>query len=227
VEHLGPVVYQGYGQTEAGNIAMLTPTDIAAAPDRVLGSVGRPHPQVEVSVRDEAEQEVDRGRTGEIYVRAPYQMTRYWGQEEETQDTLRDGWLRTRDLGYQDADGFLYLVGRTRDVIMVNAMVVYAGPIEQVLMGHPDVAEAYVAGAPDEGSGEAVHAFVVLDGRRTPDLDALTALVRAELGEDSVPRTITVVPGVPMAATGKPDKRALLAMHGMPPLHASPVSGLG
>src|SRR6266508_2581478 len=172
------------------------------------------------------EREVDRGRTGEVYVRAPYQMTRYWGQEEETQDTLRDGWLRTRDLGYQDADGFLYLVGRTRDVIMVNAMVVYAGPIEQVLMGHPDVAEAYVAGAPDERSGEAVHAFVVLDGRRTPDLDALTALVRAELGEDSVPRTITVVPGVPMAATGKPDKRALLAMHGMPP-RASPLSGLG
>jgi fatty-acyl-CoA synthase len=226
VERLGPVVYQGYGQTEAGNIAMLTPTDIAAGPDRVLGSVGRPHPQVEVSVRDEAEREVDRGRTGEIYVRAPYQMTRYWGQEEETQDTLPDGWLRTRDLGYQDADGFLYLVGRTRDVIMVNAMVVYAGPIEQVLMGHPDVAEAYVAGAPDERSGEAVHAFVVLDGRHTPDLDALTALVRAELGEDSVPRTITVVPGVPMAATGKPDKRALLAMHGMPP-HASPLSGLG
>ena len=226
VERLGPVVYQGYGQTEAGNIAMLTPTDIAAGPDRVLGSVGRPHPQVEVSVRDEAEREVDMGHTGEIYVRAPYQMTRYWRQEEETQDTLRDGWLRTRDLGYQDADGFLYLVGRTRDVIMVNAMVVYAGPIEQVLMGHPDVAEAYVAGAPDERSGEAVHAFVVLDGRRTPDLDALTALVRAELGEGSVPRTITVVPGVPMAATGKPDKRALLAMHGMPP-HASPVSGLG
>jgi acyl-CoA synthetase (AMP-forming)/AMP-acid ligase II len=88
------------------------------------------------------------------------------------------------------------------------------------------VAEAYVAGAPDERSGEAVHAFVVLDGRRTPDLDALTARVRAELGEDSVPRTITVVPGVPTAATGKPDKRALLAMHGMPP-HASPPSGLG
>ena len=86
---------------------MLTPTDIATGPDRVLGSVGRPHPQVEVSVRDEAEREVDRGRTGEIYVHAPYQMTHYWGQEEETQDTLRDDWLRTRDLGYQDPDGFL------------------------------------------------------------------------------------------------------------------------
>ncbi len=91
VERLGPVVYQGYGQTEAGNIAMLTPTDIAAGPDRVLGSVGRPHPQVEVSVRDEAEREVDRGRTGEIYVRAPYQMTRYWGQEEETHGPDRAG----------------------------------------------------------------------------------------------------------------------------------------
>lgn len=214
VEQLGPVVYQGYGQTEAGNIAMLTPADVAAGPARVLSSVGRPHPRVEVSVRDEAGREVARGRTGEIHVRCPYQMTAYWGEDSETRDTLRDGWLRTRDLGYQDSGGFLYLVGRTRDVIMVNAMVVYAGPIERVLAGHPDLAEAYVVAAPDERTGEAVHAFVVPAAGRTPDREALTALVRESLGEDSVPRTITMVPGVPVAASGKPDKQALLALHG-------------
>jgi acyl-CoA synthetase (AMP-forming)/AMP-acid ligase II len=213
VERLGPVVYQGYGQTEAGNIAMLTPADVAAGPARVLGSVGRPHPSVEVSVRDEAGREVAPGRTGEIHVRCPYQMTAYWGDDAETRDTLRDGWLRTRDLGYRDPGGFLYLVGRTRDVIMVNAMVVYAGPIERVLAGHPDIAEAYVVGAPDERTGEAVHAFVVPAAGRTPDREALTALARESLGEDSVPRTITVVPGVPVAASGKPDKQALLALH--------------
>ncbi|RVX42438.1 acyl-CoA synthetase (AMP-forming)/AMP-acid ligase II [Nonomuraea polychroma] len=208
-ERLGPVVYQGYGQTEAGNVAMLTPEHIAAG--RGLDSVGRPHPGVEISVRDEDGWELPPGLTGEIHVRSPYVMAGYWGEEEETRDTLRDGWLNTRDLGHLDDSGFLHLAGRTRDVIMVNAMVVYAGPIERVLASHPDVAEAYVTGAPDEDTGEAVHAFVVPPPGRIPDPSALSALVRAELGEDSGPKTITTVAGVPVSTGGKPDKRALLA----------------
>jgi acyl-CoA synthetase (AMP-forming)/AMP-acid ligase II len=211
-DRLGPVVYQGYGQTEAGSISMLTPADIAAGSERVLASVGRPHPQVEISVRDEAGREVAAGRTGEIHVRTPYQMAGYWGQgqDAETRDTLRDGWVNTRDLGHLDKAGFLHLAGRTRDVIMVNAMVVYAGAIERVLAGHPGVGEAYVVGAPDERTGEAVHAYVVPAAGRVPDHDALAALVRAELGADAVPQTITTVSGVPVAEGGKPDKRALL-----------------
>jgi acyl-CoA synthetase (AMP-forming)/AMP-acid ligase II len=214
VERLGPVVYHGYGQTEAGSISMVTPGDIAADRERALASVGRPHPGIEISVRDEAGREVGARESGEIYVRGPSVMAGYWGDEAETRETLRDGWVRTRDLGYQDEKSLLYLAGRIRDVIMVNAMVVYAGPIERALAGHPDVAEAYVAGAPDERTGEAVHAFVVPAGGRVPDPDALAERVRAELGEDSVPRTITMVPGVPVAASGKPDKRALLDLHG-------------
>jgi fatty-acyl-CoA synthase len=216
VDRLGPVVYQGYGQTEAGSISMLTPADIARCPARALASVGRPHPAVEISVRDEEGRQVPTGRAGEIHVRCPYLMAGYWGQPEETHDVLRNGWLRTRDLGRLDEEGFLHLVGRTRDVIIVNAIVVYAGPIEQVLAGHPDVDQAYVAGAPDERTGEAVHAFVVPACGRTPDHDALAALVRAELGEGSVPRTITTVPSAPVSASGKPDKRALLDLNGIP-----------
>jgi fatty-acyl-CoA synthase len=210
VDRLGPVVYQGYGQTEVGNIAMLTPGDIAGGPEGLLASTGRPHPRVEISVRDEAGRELAPGHDGEIFVRCPYQMTGYWGDPDETRDVLRDGWIRTRDLGHADEKGFLYLVGRTRDVILVNAMVVYAGPIERVLASHPAVIDAYVTGAPDERTGEAVHAFVVPAGDLTFDGAELTALVRAQLGEDSVPQTITAVPGVPVAASGKPDKRALL-----------------
>jgi acyl-CoA synthetase (AMP-forming)/AMP-acid ligase II len=215
VDRLGPVVYQGYGQTEVGNIAMLTPEDIAAGPDRLLASTGRPHPRVEISVRDQAGRELAPGQDGEIFVRCPYQMSGYWDDPQETRDVLRDGWIRTRDLGHVDDEGFVYLVGRTRDVILVNAMVVYAGPIERVLASHPDVVDAFVTGAPDERSGEAVHAFVVLSGDRAVDgatSAELVALVRARLGEDSVPQTITAVPGVPVAASGKPDKRALLQM---------------
>ncbi|WP_433336685.1 class I adenylate-forming enzyme family protein [Spirillospora sp. CA-294931] len=200
LERLGPVVYQGYGQTEAGSVSMLTPADLQGGPARLLGSVGRPHPDVEISVRD-----------GEIYLRSPYLMAGYWGDEAETGEVLRDGWLRTRDLGHVDEDGFLYLTGRARDVVMVNAMVVYAGPIERVLADHPDVMEAYVVGAPDERTGEAVHAFVVPARGREPDRAALRALVRTELGADSVPSTITAVSGVPVAAGGKPDKAALLS----------------
>jgi fatty-acyl-CoA synthase len=219
VDRIGPVVYQGYGQTEVGNIAMLTPGDIASGPKSLLASTGRPHPRVEISVRDDAGRELAPGHDGEIYVRCPYQMKGYWGDPGETRDVLRDGWIRTRDLGHVDDKGYLYLVGRTRDVVLVNAMVVYAGPIERVLASHPDVVDAYVTGAPDERTGEAVHAFVVPSGGRAFDGAAsaeLAALVRARLGEDSVPRTITVVAGVPVAASGKPDKRALLRLRGLP-----------
>ncbi|MGC5016078.1 class I adenylate-forming enzyme family protein [Streptosporangium sp. DT93] len=210
VDRLGPVVYQGYGQTEAGLISVLTPADIAAFPDDAPLSVGRPYPGVEISVRDEEGREVAAGESGEVHVRSPYLMSEYWGDPEETRDTLKDGLLRTRDLGHLDKEGFLHLAGRTRDVILVNAIVVYAGAVERVLSGHPDVAEAYVAGAPDELTGEAVHAFVVPAEGRAPDRDALAALVGDELGEGSVPWTITVLPSVPVAVSGKPDKRALL-----------------
>jgi fatty-acyl-CoA synthase len=213
VARLGPVVYQGYGQTETGSLSMLTPGDIAREPEQVLSSVGRPHPGVELRVRDERGRALGPGHTGEIHVRSPYLMTRYWGDPEETRDTLRDGWLRTRDLGQLDQRGFLHLSGRTRDVIMVHAMVVYAGPIEQVLASHPEIDQAYVAGAPDERSGEAVHAFIVPVQGRRPDHAALRALVRSQLGTDSVPATITEVASVPVAASGKPDKRALLGQH--------------
>jgi acyl-CoA synthetase (AMP-forming)/AMP-acid ligase II len=211
---LGPVVYQGYGQTEAGSISILTPDDVARRPVDALTSVGRPYPGVEISVRDEALEPLPSGQTGEIFVRSPYQMAGYWQQPAETREVLSDGWLRTRDLGYVDEDGLIYLVGRTRDVIIVNAFVVYAGSIERVLVSHPDVDQAYVTGASDEQTGEAVHAFVVPAAGRSVDYDALAALVRAELGEHSVPKTIRRVDAVPLAASGKPDKRALLERHG-------------
>jgi fatty-acyl-CoA synthase len=210
VDRLGPVIFQGYGQTEAGSISMLTPEDIAQYSSQALTSVGRPHPRVEISVRDEQGLPVARGCTGEIRLRSPYMMVAYWDDPEESRATLHSGWLCTRDLGYLDANDFLHLVGRTRDVIMVNAIVVYAGPIERALASHPDVDEAYIVGAPDEQTGEAIHAFVVPAADRKPDHRALAALVRAELGDDSVPKTITEVSEVPVAASGKPDKRALL-----------------
>jgi acyl-CoA synthetase (AMP-forming)/AMP-acid ligase II len=205
LERLGPVVYQAYGQTEVCLVTLLTPDDLRDWPEAATSSVGRPHPLVETEVR-----------AGELYVRSPYQMTGYWNDPEQTDDALgRDGWMRTRDLAEFDELGFLHLSGRARDIVIVNAIIHYAGAIERALASHPDVDQAYVVGAPDERTGEAIHAFVVAastNPARTLDLTALAKHVAVELGDASVPHTFTVVTDVPIAPSGKPDKRALLGL---------------
>ncbi|MEU8194054.1 fatty acid--CoA ligase family protein [Microbispora amethystogenes] len=199
---LGPVVFQGYGQTETGTISMATPQDVPP-------SVGFPPDAVDVEIRDAAGRPVPPGVDGELYVRTPAQAVGYWADPAETAEVFVDGWVRTRDLGHFDEDGRLYLAGRTRDVIIVNANLYYAGPIERALATSPDVAEAYVVGAPDEDTGEAVHAFVVPAADRIPDLGSLRTLVGERLGDACVPATITVLDEVPTAPNGKPDKRLL------------------
>ncbi|WP_219511317.1 class I adenylate-forming enzyme family protein [Nonomuraea ceibae] len=206
-ERLGPVIWQGYGQAEAGVITMLTPADVAAGR---LTSVGRPLPGVRLSLRDRDERPVGPGEVGEVWVRSPHRMAGYWRDPEGTREVLRDdGWLRTRDLGRLDGDGMLHLTGRTRDVIIVNAEVCYAGAVEAVLAGHPAVEQAFVVGAPDLVTGEAVHAYVVPAGRARVSRDDLAALVRDALGEAAVPRTVTTLAEAPVNEAGKPDKSRL------------------
>ncbi|MFC0112163.1 class I adenylate-forming enzyme family protein [Kibdelosporangium aridum] len=126
---LGPVVFHGYGQTETGMISMTTPFDVP-------GSVGFPPDVIDVEIRDDNGEPVPPGADGELYVRTPSQAAGYWADPAETAEVFVDGWVRTRDLGHFDADGRLYLVGRARDVIIVNANLYYAGPIERVLATH-------------------------------------------------------------------------------------------
>jgi fatty-acyl-CoA synthase len=194
---LGPVLFNGYGQTEAGLIAMITPEELLSSPS-LLSSVGKPPPGVEVAIRG-----------GELYVRTPWQSSFYWDDPAETAEVFEDGWVRTRDLASLGPDGYLRLQGRARDVIIVQAELVYAGPIERALASSPTVAEAYVVGRPDEDSGEAVHAFVVPAPGRTPSFSELRALVEDRLGPKAVPATITLIDAVPVAPSGKPDKNAL------------------
>ncbi|MCK2220421.1 fatty acid--CoA ligase family protein [Actinomadura sp. ATCC 31491] len=200
---LGPVVFHGYGQTETGTISMATPWDVPP-------SVGFPPDVVDVVVRGPDGRPVPPGVDGELYVRTPAQAAGYWNDPGRSAEVFVDGWVRTRDLGHFDADGRLYLTGRTRDVVIVNANLYYTGPIERVLAAAPGVAEAYVVAAPDEETGEAAHAFVVPAADRVPDLDALRELVGERLGGACVPATITVVDEVPVGPGGKPDKRLLL-----------------
>jgi len=196
-KRLGPVVWQGYGQGEAGIISMLSPEQIAAGHE---DTAGRPVPDVQIELRNSV-----------IHVRSPHMMDGYWEDPERTAEVLLDdGWLDTRDVGFLDEEGLLHLVGRERDVIMVNAEVVYAGAIEQVLASHPLVAQAFAVGGPDPVTGEAIHAFIVPVGGLVPDEAELRDLIHLRLSANSQPRTITVVHEVPLTEAGKPDKRQLL-----------------
>ncbi|MFF9689783.1 class I adenylate-forming enzyme family protein [Streptomyces sp. NPDC014623] len=200
-EVLGPVVFHGYGQTETGMISMATPGEPA-------GSLGVP--PVELEIRDASGQPLPHGTDGELFVRTPAQSCGYWQEPALTAEVFSDGWVRTRDLGRLDGSGRLWLTGRIRDVIIVNANVYYAGPVERLLAVHPSVAEAYVVAVPDDSTGEAVHAFVVPAAGHTPDLGELRALVTADLGEACAPTRLTLIDEVPLTAAGKPDKQSLL-----------------
>ncbi len=208
---LGPVVYNVYGQSEAGLISMLTPNDVARFGEAAITSVGRLYPGVQLEVRGADGRTAAPGEIGDIIVRTPTMMSGYWREPELTAEVMTEGWLHTRDVGHVTGNGLLYLDGRTRDVIIVDAHVLYAGPIENALSRHPAVLEAHVIGTPDDTTGEAVHAFVVPVGNGEPEIAELADLVRGELGAVSVPSTITVVRDVPQTVGGKPDKQALLA----------------
>jgi acyl-CoA synthetase (AMP-forming)/AMP-acid ligase II len=228
VDRLGPVVWQGYGQAESGMLSLLTPDDIKRHGDEALASVGRPLPDIELQVRDPDEGVLPAGQTGEIWVRSPFVMAGYWEDERQSSEVMRDGWLNTHDLGCIDAaTGLLHLRGRSRDVIMVNAEVCYAAAIERVLAVQHGVAQAYVVGVLDEGTGEAVHAFVIPREPSLPDTSALASAVRCALTPNHVPVTITILRDVPVTAGGKPDKRALaeLALQRADPARANRATG--
>jgi acyl-CoA synthetase (AMP-forming)/AMP-acid ligase II len=204
LEVLGPVVFHGYGQTETGTVAVATPADPP-------GSVGFPPAVVDVEVRDTSGAPVPAGVDGELFVRAPAAAGAYWADPVGSAEVFADGWVRTRDLGHLDAGGRLHLTGRTRDVVIVNANLHHAAPIERAIAEHPDVADAYVVAVPDEDTGEAVHAFVVPAVDRVPDLAELRALVTARLGAACAPVRVTPIAEPPIAPSGKPDKRRLLS----------------
>jgi acyl-CoA synthetase (AMP-forming)/AMP-acid ligase II len=168
--------------------------------DEGVGSVGKACDTVEIETRH-----------GEVWVRTPSAFAGYWRDEAATAEVLRDGWVRTQDLGSVDADGYLHLSGRARDVVIVNAVIHYTGPIERAIAACPDVDQAYVVAVPDEHTGEAAHAFLVPVPGREPDLGEVRKAVAAELGEAAVPARFSFVGAVPVAPSGKPDKAALRA----------------
>jgi fatty-acyl-CoA synthase len=215
IERFGPIMRQAYGLTEIPNVTLMEPADHDLAVPGRLASSGRPLPGwVEISVRDEAGVEVPTGEVGEVWARSPAVMTEYWRDPEATATAVRDGWLRTGDLGRRDSAGFLYLVDRARDMIVtgLTSANAYSHLLEGVLARHPGVRAVAVVGLPDEEWGEGIHVACVPHPDVRVDAEELRALALAELGPLYEPRSVTFLDALPWTTVGKVDKKAVRAM---------------
>lgn len=201
----GVAIHEGYGLTEAAPI--VTSTAAGGAPRR--GSIGPCVPGVEVRLVDAGGVDVPAGDPGEIWVRGPNVFAGYWGDREATERVLVDGWLHTGDVAVVDDDGYLSLVDRIKDLVIVSGFNVYPAEVEDVLASHDAVAEVAVAGVPDDRTGEAVAAWVVAAPGMAIDPDALRAHAAAHLARYKVPSRVTVVDALPRSAVGKVLRRDL------------------
>ncbi|MBV9206905.1 MAG: AMP-binding protein [Actinobacteria bacterium] len=199
----GATIYEGYGCTEAATFVSSNPWGA-----RRLGSVGLPVPGCEVSIRDDAGRTLPAGQDGEICVRSPGVMTGYWNSSGDSA-VLAGGWLHTGDIGHLDADGYLYVVDRKKDLILRGGFNVFPRDVEEVLAGHPAVAQAGVVGRPDRRLGEEVVAFVSLRPGAEVTAEELTEHARRHLAATKYPRQITIVPAVPLTSVGKLDRKKL------------------
>jgi len=214
IDVFGPVMMGGYGQTEApGTISFLRPeehfVDGKIAPDERLSSVGRPSPMVRVEIFDDDSRPVAPGGTGEICVRGDLVMKGYYKDPVRTAETIVDGWLHTGDVGHLDAEGYLHITDRKKDMIISGGFNVYPSEVEQVIWAHPAVQDCAVIGVPDDKWGEAVKAVVELNAGQTVSADELIALCKNKLGSVKAPKSIDFIGALPRSTAGKVLKKEL------------------
>jgi long-chain acyl-CoA synthetase len=173
------------------------------------GSVGFPVPGIELRILDEEGREVPRGEIGEVCARSPGMMRGYWRSPEVTAEAIRDGWLHTGDLGYQDEEGYLFIVDRKKDLIIRGGFNVYPRDVEDALLEHPALEAAAVVGRPSQVHGEEVVAFVSLRPGAQASPDELIAWAKARIGGYKYPREVHVIDAVPLTSVGKVDRKAL------------------
>ncbi|WP_145503824.1 AMP-binding protein [Streptomyces sp. CFMR 7] len=209
VRRLGPVLVQVYAQNETGGISVLFPQDHDLARPERMRTAGRVLPGVDVAVRDAQGRDLPPGELGEICVRSPGIMRGYWKQPELTAEVLREGWLHTGDLGRLDEEGYLTVVDRLKDMIVVVGGHVYTTELEDLLNSHPAVRQSAVYGVRDADRMEQVHATVVPAPDTTVRAGDLRAWVREQRGPMYEPARIGFVDALPLTDAGKPDKKLL------------------
>lgn len=196
----------GYGLTEAGpNTFWLPPADVRRKP----GAVGFPLMHIDIRIVDESGSECGPEQVGELLIRGPHVTPGYWNNPEATAAAIRDGWLHTGDLARRDAEGYVTIVGRLKEMFISGGENVYPAEVESALHSHPGVAEAALIGVPDAKWGEVGRAFVVIRAGHTLKEADLLAYLRERLAAYKVPKRVVFLPELPKTGAGKIDKRGL------------------
>jgi long-chain acyl-CoA synthetase len=203
-KHFRVQISEGYGLSEASPVSAFNPLDRP----RKAGSVGTDIVHVENRIVDELGDDVPAGEVGELIIRGPNVMKGYYKMPEETAVAIRDGWLYTGDIARRDGEGYIYIVDRKKDLILVGGYNVYPREVEEVLYDHPDVKETAVVGAPHPELGETVIAFVSKGGSEMTQ-EELIQFCEAHLAKYKVPSHIEFLDELPKNTTGKILRRQL------------------
>ncbi|MGA9858074.1 MAG: long-chain fatty acid--CoA ligase [Solirubrobacteraceae bacterium] len=198
-------ILEGYGLSESSPVASFNHADRERKP----GSIGTPIEGVEMKVVDDDGNEVQQGEVGEIVIRGYNVMKGYWHRDEDTAETIREGWLHTGDMGRVDEDGYFFVVDRKKELIIRGGYNVYPREIEEVLYEHPDVREAAVLGVPHDEYGEEVGAAVALKEGANATPDQLRDYVKEQVAAYKYPRQVWIVEDLPKGPTGKILKREI------------------
>lgn len=208
------LVAEGYGLTEFSPVATCNPLTKKAR----AGSIGLPMPGtvVEIISLEDGVTPLGPKEKGEVVVSGPQMMLGYYKRDDETAGVIKNGRLHTGDVGYMDADGFVYLVDRVKDLVIVGGYNVYPRHIEEVLYTHPAVEECIVAGVPDKLRGEAVQAWIKLRTGESVSVETLKAFLKDKIAPIEMPKKIIIrdLP-LPKTAVGKLSKKDLLEEEGL------------
>lgn len=204
-EKYGIKILEGYGLSECSPVCSVNPYNGVRKP----GSIGVAIPGVEIKIVDENDGEMPRGKPGELIVKGPNVMKGYFNLPEATAETLRNGWCHTGDIAYMDDEGYIFIVDRKKDLILVGGLNVYPREVEEILYTNPKVAEAAVIGVPDELRGEAVKAVIALKSGESATEREIIRFLQEKLANFKLPKVVEFVEALPKTSTGKILKRAL------------------
>ncbi|MCH4826281.1 class I adenylate-forming enzyme family protein [Planococcus halocryophilus] len=210
LDKAGNIFVETYGQVEAPMCITMMPRNEI---HKRLDSCGRIGVFVDVKIVDDENNEVPYGEVGEIIAKGSLVMQGYWNNEKATNETLRDGWLHTGDLGRRDEAGYVYIVDRKKDVIISGGVNIYPREVEEVLNLHAGVKETCVVGVPDDKWGENIVAFVVPNGREEVTVESLIDLCKENLASFKKPKEVFVVEELPKSSYGKILKREMKTQH--------------